>query len=163
MSPAGPAATPGNAAVTRPETPVLHLDLPVTQPEWADGIDERIVWLSDNRVNDAQIRLNPAHLGPVEVRVSVGEDQTRVSFIAHHAATREALESATPRLREMLAAHGFGTVNVNLSHQSSGERTAQNPQSHAWIARDPSSSDEYTAGAGTRHARPSTKTLDAYA
>lgn len=152
-----------SAAMARPEAPVLQLDTPVAQPEWAEGIGERIVWLSDNRVNDAQIRLNPGHLGPIEVRVSVGEDQARVSFIAHHAATREALEAATPRLREMLAAHGFGSVNVNISHESSGERTAQNPQPHHWIARDSAPADEYAAGTGARLARPSSKALDAYA
>ena len=136
---AGAGATNGSPAA-RGEPTVLQLGTPMTQPEWADGLGEQVVWLANQNLENAHIRLNPAHLGPLEVRVSVADDRASVAFAAHHALTREALEAAAPRLREMLQAQGFANVNVEVgqqSHQSAGQRgQGERPQYAPSLATD---------------------------
>ncbi len=120
---------PGLQATTGATTndaPVLQLNTPMhNRPEWANSLGERIIWMTGNNQQSAQIRLNPPHLGPIDVQVSVVDDKTSVSFTAHHAATRDALEAAVPRLREMLGQHGQTSVNVNINHHSSGQSSGQ--------------------------------------
>jgi hypothetical protein len=53
--------------------------------------------------------------------------------------TRDALESSSPKLREMLGAQGFGQVSVDISQRSFQERTT--PQPYEWtpaVSRSPS-------------------------
>jgi flagellar hook-length control protein FliK len=76
------------------------------------------------RIQGAEVKLNPANLGPMEVRVHVQNDQASVFFTAHHGAVREALESALPRLRDMFEASGVELVDVDVSDQSFAEQRA---------------------------------------
>jgi len=48
-----------------------------------------------------------------------------VSFVTHSQVTREAIEAATPKLRDALAAHGYSNVNVDVSQQQFRDRAAQ--------------------------------------
>ena len=70
-------------------------------------------------VQRANIKLNPAHLGPMEVRIQVQNDQASVHFNASHGVVRDALEAALPRLREMFDGSGVDLTDVNVSDQSS--------------------------------------------
>jgi flagellar hook-length control protein FliK len=82
-----------------------------------------------NKLQGAEIRLNPAHLGPMEVRVQIQNDQASISFTAQHGLVREALEAAIPRLREMLGESGLQLNNVTVSDQSLAEQRRQEAQS----------------------------------
>ena len=82
--------------------PTLGLDVPVQQPGWDRALGERIQWLVGQRLQGARIQLNPAHLGPMEVRIQVQQDQANIQFSSAHSVVREALEAALPRLRELL-------------------------------------------------------------
>ena len=73
----------------------------------------------------AQVKLNPANLGPMEVRIQMQNDQASIQFTSHHAVVREALEAALPRLRDMFEASGVQLVNVDVS---SGQSFAQQQQ-----------------------------------
>lgn len=171
-APAAPAATHAPAA-QQPATPatatndpaVLQLQTPLqNRAEWANGLGERIVWMTNHNQQNAQIRLNPPHLGPIEVQVSVVDDKTSVLFTAHHAATREALEAAAPRLRDMLGSQGLGSVNVNINHHSSSERSAQNPGRELWGRQNGPAELEPTGAVSLPVAPTSHRTLfDAYA
>ncbi|MEN8177462.1 MAG: flagellar hook-length control protein FliK [Pseudomonadota bacterium] len=87
----------------------LPVDVPVGQPGWDKAVGERIQWMIGSNIQNAEVKLTPPHLGPLEIRISVQNDQASVSFIAAQLPTREALEAALPRLREM-----FGEANLNL-------------------------------------------------
>ena len=93
--------------------------------------------MSREGLGEARLRLNPAHLGPVEVRLSIQHDQASIQFAAHHGQVREAIETALPRLREMLAQEGIQLQNASVSDQQprggfaggqgGGERTGAGP------------------------------------
>ncbi|GAB4358844.1 MAG: hypothetical protein Kow0060_13110 [Methylohalobius crimeensis] len=101
----------GNGAATDSKSVGLELQRPLDHPEWADELGQRLIWMRGKSVQAAEMRLNPPQLGPVEVRVQVHEDQTSVQFASSHAAVREAIESALPRLREL-----FNTQQLQLDH-----------------------------------------------
>ncbi len=111
VSPSGAPPTAGVPTVTV-ATAFGHAD-------WDQALGDRIQWLVGQKVQGAQVRLNPANLGPMEVRIQMQNDQASIQFTAHHAVVREALEAALPRLREMLEASGVQLVDVDVSGQQS--------------------------------------------
>lgn len=119
-SPTSP--VPGSGAAA----PTLTVDVPMGQKGWNDAIGEKVSWMFQSNQSNAQVRLNPAHLGPMEVRVAMSNDQANVTFTVQHPATAEQLESALPRLREMLAESGLqlGQFDVRQQGQDAQERTA---------------------------------------
>ena len=106
-----------NQAVLTPAVPT-H----VQQPQWGDDVSNRVVWMVKQDIQAADMRLNPPHLGPLEVRISMTQDQVNISFSTHHGAVREALDNAMPRLREMLADNGLQLANANVSHRSASDQ-----------------------------------------
>jgi flagellar hook-length control protein FliK len=130
------------AAVQRP-TIVLPVQVPVGQPGWDNAVGERIQWMVSKNVQQAEIKLTPPNLGPMEIKISMQNDQTHVHFIANHSATREALEAAIPRLREM-----FGEINLNLANVDVNQRQPGGASSQDGSAGYGSGSDGRYAGEG---------------
>lgn len=139
LAPNPPAATQERSAPPPVATPVGH-------PGWDAEMSQRVVWMSGNSVSRAEIHLNPPHLGPVEVRISLNqEQQTTVQFISPHAAVREALEAALPKLRAELGAQQLSLGDVSVSQQSAGQQSdsqqargfQQQQQSSPWRAPEP--------------------------
>ncbi|THK40956.1 hypothetical protein E8Q33_10445 [Methylophaga sp. SB9B] len=95
----------------------LDIQPQLNNAAWARVMSSRVVWMAREGVQQAELRLNPAHLGPVEVRLSMQNDQTSVTFIASNAAARDALEQALPRLRESFIENGLALNNAEVSHQ----------------------------------------------
>ncbi|MEJ2590851.1 MAG: flagellar hook-length control protein FliK [Candidatus Thiodiazotropha sp.] len=111
----------------------LPVQVPVGQPGWDNAVGERIQWMVGHNLQQAEIKLTPPHLGPMEIRISLHNDQTSVNFVAAHAATRDALEAAIPRLREMFGGINLNLANVDVSqHQSGG--SGQTGQGHGAAA-----------------------------
>jgi len=74
--------------------------------------------MSSQNLKSAEIQLDPAELGRLEVRISVNQDQSQVTFASPHAGVREALDSQMHRLRELFAQQGMNQPDVNVSDQS---------------------------------------------
>jgi flagellar hook-length control protein FliK len=77
----------------------------------------------DSNLTSAKLQVNPPALGPIEVRIALQGGHAQVWFTSHSAVTRDALESSSPKLREMLGAQGFGQVSVDISQRSFQERS----------------------------------------
>lgn len=107
------------------EKPMLSLETPMSHSRWGQDFNQRVQWVVKQSMSGAQIRLNPQHMGPVEVRVQVNNDQTTISFTAQHGATREAIDAALPRLRDMLSQQDVNVVDVNVSQHSFAEQREQ--------------------------------------
>jgi flagellar hook-length control protein FliK len=113
---AAPAAAPGSA-----NTPVLpSIAQPPGDHAWGKALGERVMWMLGKDMQSAELRLTPPQLGPVEIRVTMQNDQASVSFTAAHPFTREALEAALPRLREMFGESNLELVDVDVSDRQSG-------------------------------------------
>lgn len=90
---------------------------PLGEEGWGKAMGERIMWMIGKGVQTSSIRINPPNLGPIQVHVSVHNDQASVNILAHHGAVKEALEAAIPRLREMMQESNLQLVNVDVSHR----------------------------------------------
>ncbi len=112
-------AASNNSTPTTPP-PSLLLSPHMNSSQWQNSLGERMVWMVKRDVQQAELRLNPKHLGPVEVRIEIRNEQANITFSAHHAVTRDALEAAVPRLREMLGEAGLMLANADVSQQQPG-------------------------------------------
>jgi len=103
----------------------IQLDTPMGHPKWSEGFSQRVQWLVNQSMNGAQIRLNPQNMGPIEVRIQMQNEQATVSFTAQHGATREAIDAALPRLRDMLSEQNVNVANIDVSEHSFAEQREQ--------------------------------------
>lgn len=115
-------AAPSHGASPAAAPPVVF-----NQPGWDQALGERVRWLVTQRFQAAEIHLDPPELGPVEVRLALDRDKASVQFISPHAAVREAIEAATPRLREMLGQGGIELIDVNVGQHSADRQSPLHP------------------------------------
>lgn len=94
--------------------------LAMHQAGWSEGVVDKVMWMSSQNLKSAEIQLDPAELGRLDVRISLNQDQTQISFASAHPGVREALESQVHRLREMFTQQGMNLADVNVSDQSQG-------------------------------------------
>jgi flagellar hook-length control protein FliK len=88
----------------------------VRDPRWAEDLGNRLATMVRTGDSSASLQLTPPDLGPLEVNVTVRDNQATVHFGAAQAETRALLEASMPRLREMLASQGFQLMDSSVSH-----------------------------------------------
>ncbi len=96
------------------------INTPVKDPSWGDRLNERVMMMATNKLQNAELRLSPAEMGPLRIRLSMDDNAANVSFIAQNGATREVIEAALPRLKTLLEEQG-----INLGQASVGEQSAE--------------------------------------
>lgn len=96
----------------------LSVEPRVGAPGWDAALGQKVAWLVNQRHQVAEMQLNPPNLGPLEVKITIANDQASALFVSHHAAVRDAIEAALPRLREMLAENGITLGNAQVSAES---------------------------------------------
>ncbi|WP_053178503.1 flagellar hook-length control protein FliK [Pseudomonas kilonensis] len=135
------------AALTQAATPKTANAVPVNQPiamnqsGWTEEVVNRVMYLSSVNLKAADIQLQPAELGRLDIRVNmVPDQQTQVTFMSAHSGVREALEGQMHRLRDSFAQQGMGQVDVSVSDQSRGSQNQeQQAQQQARAGRTTSS------------------------
>lgn len=114
------------------------LSLPVQpnmqNPAWGHVMSSRVVWMAREGVQQAELRMNPANMGPVEVKLHLHNDQASVTFHAQNAATRDALEQALPRLRESFAENGLQLADAQVGEQQQQQQDSAEQASHLQIS-----------------------------
>ncbi|MDF1528583.1 MAG: flagellar hook-length control protein FliK [Sedimenticola sp.] len=96
------------------------ITLPAGDKGWDNVLSNRIMWMVGKQMQQASLQITPRHLGPIDIQVSIHNDQTSVSFVAHNAVVKEALEAAIPRLREMFTDSNMQLVNVDVGQRETG-------------------------------------------
>ena len=92
--------------------------LAMQQGGWSEAVVDKVMWLSSQNLKSAEIQLDPAELGRLEVRVDISKDQTQVTFASPHAGVRDTLEGQMQRLRDLFTQQGMNLLDVNVSDQS---------------------------------------------
>ena len=123
---AAPSSTVVTSGAAGLSSTLPAITVPLGQPGWDQALGQRVQWLVGQQMQGAELRITPPHLGPMEVRISVGQDQqTTINFTSPHGVVRDAIEAALPRLRDMLGDNGMNQVNVNVSQHSFAEQRRQ--------------------------------------
>ena len=150
----------------------------VGDPVWSDELGGQITVMLDKTLQNAEIRLNPEHLGPLQVTIRMENDQLAIQFSSEHAVVREALEVASSRLRDMLTSQQLNPTEISVSppepRQDTGHafggfdrqsRSAYNDSAH-----EPSGSGRTVIGADdqetvtvTQVSTPSDRSISFYA
>lgn len=119
----------GNLAATAPIVPSgtsatgahnLSTNAPVGSSGFAKELGQQITWLSGQEVKQAQIRLNPQDLGPLDVKVSVEHGRVDVAFMTQHPAATAAVQQGLDQLNQMLGGQG-----LSLGHATVGQHAQQ--------------------------------------
>ncbi len=92
-----------------------EVQTPVGDPGWPDELGGTLSLMLDKTLQNAEIRLNPQHLGPLQVSIRMENDQVAIQFSSEQAAVREALEAAAPRLRDLLAGQQLTVADVSVN------------------------------------------------
>jgi flagellar hook-length control protein FliK len=92
---------------------------------WASALGERMILMANRLEQVAELKLNPPHLGPLEVKLHFSGGEASAQFFAPQPAVREALETAVPRLREMFSEIGVQLGNVAVDTPSAHGREPQ--------------------------------------
>ncbi|HHQ4923645.1 TPA: flagellar hook-length control protein FliK [Aeromonas veronii] len=80
------------------------------------------------KLQQAEIQLDPLGLGKMKIQIQMGSDsQANVHFVVQHGQTREMLEQAMPRLRDMLAGQGIQLGQTQVQQQSQQQQQQGQP------------------------------------
>lgn len=96
----------------------LPIYTPMGEKGWDQAVGERILWMVGRQIQGAEVRVTPPQLGPIDIRISIQNDQANVVFSAQHGVVREALEASIPRLREMLSENNLQLTNVDVNQRN---------------------------------------------
>lgn len=125
-----------SATTTTISSTPLRVDTPVRDPAWSGDFSQKVVWLTTNDQKFAQLTLNPPQMGPIEISLNINKDTASAYFVSPNAEVREAIETALPRLREMLAGVGIELGQANVSAQSSRQEAGNQearPGAPRWL------------------------------
>ena len=138
------AAVASSAAVVKTELTArqpVSLDAGIklsnTEPQqFAGEMATHVRVLKSQSGGEVKLNLHPAELGRMSISVSTEGNETRVAFVVETSQARQAVETALPRLRDMLENAGLSLSDSDVSEQ-------RDPQAEAG-ERGPGSSREET-------------------
>jgi flagellar hook-length control protein FliK len=116
------AATTTTVKTADAAQPTAALPAPIDSPAFAPSLATQVRWWASDGVQQAQLLLNPAEMGPVAVKILLDGREARIDFSADLAATRGAIEAALPVLAAALDDGGLkltggGVHDGSAQHQ----------------------------------------------
>jgi len=124
-------ASPGHASflpIADAPVPAGTLTAPVGTDPWQQDLSAQLALMAgQGEEGHAVMKLSPAELGNLEIRLTVRDGEASVAFAAAAPEARAALELAQPRLQEMFAAQG-----LNLSETHIFNMLERNPDMDSW-------------------------------
>ncbi|MGK5064194.1 flagellar hook-length control protein FliK [Janthinobacterium sp. LB3P112] len=140
----------------------------VGTPAWDQQLGQKVVWMAAGGDQSATLTLNPPDLGPVQVVLTVTNDQADAAFMSAQPEVRQALEAAMPRLREMMSEAGiaFGSATVSAGtpeQQNNGERATPGERRGNGQGGGVSGGEIAIAPAAGGRSRPSLSAVDTFA
>lgn len=117
----GPSAT--EFVTARAEATPVHRAFLSSAPHeaaFAGDLATEVRLLVGAGLHKAELRLNPAELGPIHIQLSISSQTADISFAAAHNLTREGITQSLPMLREMLAGQGLSLGQAGVSAGQGG-------------------------------------------
>lgn len=123
------AAIPPTLSPATHATPVHLAALPSRpgEPAFASDLAAEVRVMVEGGLQEAELSLHPAELGPIQVQLRVSGGSADISLLAANGFTRDGLAQALPELREMLASQGLqlGQAGVDAGRDGRGFADAQ--------------------------------------
>lgn len=126
QTPAGESKPVAEFAARREPQSLPHLKL--ATPEAPVQLHQKVNLMLTDQLQQAEIQLDPLGLGKMKIQIQLdASSQASVHFVVQHGQTREMLEQAMPRLRDMLAGQGIqlGQTLVQQQPQQQSQQQGQ--------------------------------------
>ena len=152
-----PSTTATTAAKTaEPTLPTATVQAPIGTPTFAPSLATQVRWWATDGVQQAQLMLNPAEMGPVAVRIVLDGREARIDFSADLATTRSAIEGALPALAAALDDSGLKLSGGGVHDGSAQRQPAWSAQgvTHRTAANVAARDDERAANAAATRNGP---------
>ncbi len=159
---AGPAALARSIDAAAPAAASAAVSTPLADPGFHEALGVQVSLLAKQGIQQAELRLNPAEMGPVSVQITMNGDQARVNFGADLAQTRQVIEAGWAELAASLREAGFTLSGGGVSQHA---RDRNSPDERPGRGADPLSAErDEVAAAAVVMARPRAgAALDLYA
>ena len=109
------------------EVAAANLATPVTSAEFRSALGLQVSVLARSGVQQAELHLNPAELGPVSIQIVLDGQQAQVNFGADSALTRQIIESGMPELASALRDAGLTLTGGGVSQHAGGQQQQPEP------------------------------------
>lgn len=120
-----PAENLGKQSGFTPQTQILQIPVDINSNQWADKFSEQIVWLGNQNIKSALIKIHPEDLGPIEISVKVVKDTASVSINTHNSHVRDIVDQTLPKLRDMMAEQGLSLSDVHIGTNQQGRQFSE--------------------------------------
>ncbi|MEJ2764149.1 flagellar hook-length control protein FliK [Photobacterium sp. MCCC 1A19761] len=128
----GPEAAQGISSVNQtqamPPSPlrpeVVQAPLMLSKEQAGEQLAERVQVMASKNLKHVDIRLDPPELGRLQIKLSLNQDQASVQFHVSNAQTRDLVEQAMPRLRELMNQQGLQLAQSSVQQDSSRQQFA---------------------------------------
>lgn len=118
-----PAPVLSSTVAAMPAAPFqAELQAALGTPAFAPALGAQLSVLVRDGIEHARLKLNPAEMGPIDVRISLDGQQAQVDFSAAHAVTRQLLQDAVPALASALRESGLTLTGGGVFDQSREQR-----------------------------------------
>ncbi len=105
------------------------LSTPLNSPDFAQALAEKVsMWVGAAKGDGsmtAELHLNPAEMGPINVKISLDGQTAQVDFAAAALETRKAIEASLPMLSSALSDVGLNMTGGDVSSQTSQQQFDQ--------------------------------------
>ena len=105
-----------------------EIGVPLGHEAWEQNLANQVLQAGKKQFRQLHIKLNPSHLGSLDIKLRVEGESASIAFSSQHAVVREAVEASLPRLREMFAATGMNLGDVDVGGQDTARGQQQEPQ-----------------------------------
>ncbi|MBV1920949.1 MAG: flagellar hook-length control protein FliK [Pseudomonadales bacterium] len=110
---------------------------PMNKPGFIPEFNQRIMMMIGQKIQSAEIKLNPEELGSIDVSIKFNQDQqASIVFASQHSVTRDALEQGAQRLRDMLEQNGVDVDNVDIQENLTHERHDKGADDDRGVAKN---------------------------
>ncbi|MDQ6629708.1 MAG: flagellar hook-length control protein FliK, partial [Pseudomonadota bacterium] len=139
--------TPSTPTAVNATASSATLPTPVASPDFPAAFGMQVSALTKDGVQQAQLHLNPAEMGPVSIHIALDGKLAHIDFGADMAATRQAIEASLPALASALRDAGFTLAGGGVAQHSGSDRGGRDEQRSAGSAPAWASADKATIGA----------------
>lgn len=159
---AAPVSATSHASATSAPPPALAMPAD-PNAGFDDGLGTHVTWMAAHGVGEARIRINPDHLGTIDLVLNIDGQRISAEFQSTHADVRQALEGGLSRLRDQLAQHGLQLVQAQVGDGGDSRRSPRGdaPPAQGGDAHEPGQAPTATGAPGPQPRRA--RLLDTYA
>ncbi|CAJ1813103.1 hypothetical protein HLBENOHH_01370 [Aeromonas dhakensis] len=162
---------PATAELAARRDPANLPHLKLADPEAPAQLHQKVNLMLADKLQQAEIQLDPLGLGKMKIQIQIdSSNQANVHFVVQHGQTREMLEQAMPRLRDMLAGQGIQLGQTQVQQQQSQGQSGfsgqgQQGQKGSGSFAETGQTEAEVTGAGMSLSRESTndRGIDFYA